>query len=87
MILPKIVYLNTAKESLFKAKIEKAWIFAPFCRLIAVYLIDDLSCRQNDCNIMRIMLQHPRNQTLQNTHEEDIHYADRRENEDEPVQG
>lgn len=33
MILPKIVYLNTAKERLFKAKIEKTWIFAPFCGL------------------------------------------------------
>ncbi len=52
MILPKIVYLNTAKESLFKAKIEKAWIFAPFCRSVAVYLMDKLSCWQNGCNIM-----------------------------------
>jgi len=55
MILPKIVYLNTAKESLFKTKIEKAWIFALFCRLVAVYLIGKLPCWQNDCNIMRIM--------------------------------
>lgn len=57
MILPKIVYLDTAKESLFKAKIEKAWIFAPLCRLVAVYLIGKLLCWQNDCNIMRIMYQ------------------------------
>lgn len=57
MILPKIVYLDTAKESLFKTKIEKAWIFALFCRLVAVYLIGKLSCWQNDCNIMRIMYQ------------------------------
>lgn len=56
MILPKIVYLDTAKESLFKTKIEKAWIFALFCRLVAVYLIGKLSCWQNDCNIMPIML-------------------------------
>ena len=87
MILPKIVYLDTAKESLFKTKIEKAWIFALFCRLVAVYLIGKLSCWQNDCNIMRIMLQHPRNQTSQYTHEEDIFYVDRRENENGPGQG
>lgn len=42
MILPKIVYLDTAKESLFKTKIEKAWIFALFCRLVAVYLMTQL---------------------------------------------
>ena len=59
MILPKIVYLDTAKESLFKTKIEKAWIFALFCRLVAVYLIGKLSCWQNDCNIMRIMYSPP----------------------------
>ena len=59
MILPKIVYLDTAKESLFKTKIEKAWIFALFCRLVAVYLIGKLSCRQNDCNIMPIMYPPP----------------------------
>lgn len=59
MILPKIVYLNTAKESLFKTKIEKAWIFAPFCRSVAVYLMDKLSCWQNDCNIMPIMYPPP----------------------------
>ena len=55
MILPKIVYLNTAKESLFKLKIEKAWIFAPFYRLAEVSLIGKLFYRQNDCNIMLIM--------------------------------
>lgn len=46
MILPKIVYLKTAKESLFKTKIEKTWIFALFYRLVAVYLIGKLSCWQ-----------------------------------------
>ena len=55
MILPKIVYLKTATESPFNPKFEKAWIFALFCRLVAVYLIGKLSCWQNDCNIMRIM--------------------------------
>ncbi len=30
MILPKIVYLDTAKESLFKTKNEKAWILRCF---------------------------------------------------------
>ena len=55
MILPKIVYLKTATESPFNTKFEKAWIFALFCRLVAVYLIGKLSCWQNDCNIMRIM--------------------------------
>ena len=61
MIPPKIVYLNTAKESLFKLKIEKAWIFASFYRLAEVSLIGKLFYRQNDCNIMLIMLQHPAN--------------------------
>ena len=59
MILPKIVYLDTANESLFKTKIEKAWIFAPLCRLVPVHLIGKLFCWQSDCNIMRIMYSPP----------------------------
>lgn len=59
MILPKIVYLKTAKKSPFNPKFEKAWIFAPLCRLVPVHLIGKLFCWQSDCNIMPIMLQHP----------------------------